>query len=1092
MQDLTTGGGPSVVIVGSGFGGLAAAIELKRNGLHDIVIYEKAGTVGGVWRDNRYPGAACDVPSVIYSFSHALKPDWSGVFGKQAEIQAYLEKVADEYDLHPHLQFNTEVTAATFDEGAGRWQVDLSSGASVEADAVIMATGQLSRPKMPDVVGLEKFEGASFHSAEWDHSVDLDGKRVIVVGSGASAIQIVPAIVDQVSELTVVQRSPNWVIRKSKRQYGILAKLVLTLFPFIRKLHHNALFLAYETRWPLVLRSAKLMRVANEWYYKQVIRKHLKTKDEIKAATPDYTMLCNRLLLSNDWYPALGKPHARLVGSAVREVVSDGVITTDGRHVPGDVIVWCTGFKASEFLQPIKIIGRDGVHLHDRWRHGAEAYLGITVAGFPNMFMLFGPNTNSITNTIVFLLERQARYIRKGLQQLHKRGGGWFDLKSEEHEEFQVFLQEKLDKTVFTDTCPGWYTNAEGKVTAMWPLSHLHYARMTREFDTTKYVYGSSSGESMPTTQKPKSLAEAFQATAQHDPNGVALRSIGGSVSITWGEYAERVRAIATGLAAFGIGRGDTVALMMTNRPEFHLVDTAAYHLGATPFSVYNTSSPEQIAFVLGSAKPRIVICEEQFLPALRKAAEGSSVEHLVCIDGSPDGASTLADLERSDAAGFDFEAAWRSVGPGDTLTLIYTSGTTGDPKGVQITHANMLAELEATNAVMRARFGDAVLSFLPSAHIADRYGSHYLNAYVGVQVTSVAERTQVLPAMVDARPTLFGAVPQMWTKVRAGIEAMIAAEPDEAKRAAIQQAIEVGKKYVLAKQAGDVPPQLEVTYRDLDGQVFSAIRAKLGLDRARFVQSGAAPIPQDTLVFFNALGIPLVDAWGMSELSCFATMTPEGQWKMGTIGKPLPGVEIATAEDGELLVRGPIVMKGYLGRADLTAETLDADGWLHTGDIGSVDEDGYVRIVDRKKELIINAYGKNMSPANIEKAAKSGSALIGQVVTIGDDRSYNVGLVVLDQDAAAQYAVARKLPVDPEVLAHDEQVRAIVAKSIEEGNAMLSRVEQIKKFAILPTFWEPGSDVLTHTMKLRRKPIAERYAAEIEALYADDSTEAR
>lgn len=482
--------GPSIAIVGSGFGGLAAAIELKRNGFTDFVVYERADSVGGVWRENDYPGAACDVPSSIYSFSYALKPDWSGVFGKQAEIREYLDKVADEYGLRPHLRFNTEVTAAAFDDEAGCWRVELSTGESTVVDSVVMAAGQLSRPKLPDVEGMAAFRGASFHSAEWDHSVELAGKRVLVVGSGASAVQVVPAIVDQVKELTVVQRSPNWVIRKSARKYGPVSRAVLTRLPGIRTLHHNLLFLGYECRWPLVLRRAKPARAAAEWWYKRVIRKHLKTPEEARAATPDYTMLCNRLLLSNDWYPALGKPHARLVGSAVREVVADGVITADGEHLPADVIVWCTGFKASEFLQPIKITGRGGRDLHDEWRHGAEAYLGITVSGFPNLFMLFGPNTNSITNTIVFLLERQARYIRQALDRLRRTGGGWYDLRPEEHEKFQDWLRHKLGTTVFTDSCPGWYTNAEGKVTAMWPLSHLTYARMTRSFDADKYDYG--------------------------------------------------------------------------------------------------------------------------------------------------------------------------------------------------------------------------------------------------------------------------------------------------------------------------------------------------------------------------------------------------------------------------------------------------------------------------------------------------------------------------------------------------------------------------------------------------------------------------
>jgi cation diffusion facilitator CzcD-associated flavoprotein CzcO len=481
---------PSVAIVGAGFGGLAAAIELKRQGFEDLVIFERGPAVGGVWRENRYPGVACDVPSPIYSFSYALKPDWSTLFGTGAEIQTYLEGVVDEFGLRPMLRLDTEVTATTFDEDSGTWRVDTATGESQLVDVVVMATGQLSRPRLPDVEGMTSFAGSSFHSAEWEQGVELAGKRVVVVGSGASAIQLVPAIADRVSAMTVVQRSPNWVIRKSKRRHGRVARAAFTHLAPVRRMHHNLLFLGYESRWPLVTRKAKPVRVASEWWYRRVIRRTLTDPEQAAAATPDYTMMCNRLLLSNDWYPALAREHVRLVGAAVDRVVSDGVLTSDGQHLPADVIIWCTGFKASEFLAPIKIAGRGGADLHARWAHGAEAYLGMTVPDFPNFFMLFGPNTNSITNSIVFLLERQARYIRLALEHLEHSGHDWVDLRPERHTEFQTWLQAKLDKTVFTDNCPGWYTNAEGKVTAMWPLSHLTYAWLTRRFDASAYRSG--------------------------------------------------------------------------------------------------------------------------------------------------------------------------------------------------------------------------------------------------------------------------------------------------------------------------------------------------------------------------------------------------------------------------------------------------------------------------------------------------------------------------------------------------------------------------------------------------------------------------
>ena len=476
------------MIVGCGFGGLAAASELKRSGFEDITIFERGPSVGGVWRDNTYPGAACDVPSAIYSFSYALKPDWSALFGAQSEIHHYLTEVAEEFDIAPLIRFNTEVRAAEFDEGAGKWTVTTFNGESVEADVLILATGQLSRPKMPNVAGLDAFAGKSFHSAQWDHDVDLANKRVAVVGSGASAIQVVPAIADRVKDLTVVQRSPNWVMWKSRRVPGSFQTALMRRFGWLRTLHHNALFLSYETRYPLVTRGAEPVRRLSQWYLIQRLKRHVKDPAEVAAAIPDYRLLCNRLLLSNDWYPTIGRDDVHLIGSAVDSVDETGINTADGRHIDADVIVWCTGFKASEFLAPITIRGRGGADLHEQWAQVPSAYLGMTVPNFPNMFMLFGPNTNSITNTIVFLLERQAAYIRQALEHKERHQLAWLQVSDATYEKFQSWLQHKLDRTVFTDNCPGWYTNEQGKVTAMWPASHLAYARATRRFEPDEYI----------------------------------------------------------------------------------------------------------------------------------------------------------------------------------------------------------------------------------------------------------------------------------------------------------------------------------------------------------------------------------------------------------------------------------------------------------------------------------------------------------------------------------------------------------------------------------------------------------------------------
>jgi long-subunit acyl-CoA synthetase (AMP-forming) len=586
------------------------------------------------------------------------------------------------------------------------------------------------------------------------------------------------------------------------------------------------------------------------------------------------------------------------------------------------------------------------------------------------------------------------------------------------------------------------------------------------------------------------SLCEAFQRSAAANPGGVALRTPGGAVEITWQHYADRVRRIAAGLAGLGVRRGHTVALMMTNRPEFNLCDTAAMHLGATPFSVYNTLAAEQITHLFTNAENRVVICEAAF--AERVAAAGGKVEHIVCIDGRPAGALSLEEVEASGDAGFDFDAAWRAVGLDDVLTLIYTSGTTGPPKGVEITHANMLAEIAATSSVLPCAATDRIVSYLPSAHVADRWSSHYQQMVFGFQVTCVADIRTIAAALPDVRPTLWGAVPRVWEKIKAALEARFQTEPDEQKRQAVQWALSTGIRRVRAEQAaingeGPGPDEaLLAEYARADELVLSKIRQQLGLDDVHWSVSGAAPTSIDVLEFFDAIGLPICELWGMSELSCCATVNPPGRIKIGTVGPALPGVELSIAGDGELLCRGPLVMRGYRNEPQKTAETIDADGWLHTGDVATIDDEGYVRIVDRKKELIINAAGKNMSPANIESQLKSASPLIGQAVAIGDRRPYNVALIVLDPDVCAAYATRAGLAdASAATLCTDEGVVTAVTAAVAEANASLSRVEQIKTFRILPVDWLPGGDELTPTMKLKRKPIAEKYAADIDALYA-------
>jgi long-chain acyl-CoA synthetase len=569
-------------------------------------------------------------------------------------------------------------------------------------------------------------------------------------------------------------------------------------------------------------------------------------------------------------------------------------------------------------------------------------------------------------------------------------------------------------------------------------------------------------------------MPEAFQATAQAHPERVALRTKDDEFSMTWAEYAEKVRSLMAGLAALGLGRGDTLAIMLTNRPEFHFFDTAALHLGATPFSLYNTYTGEQIAYLVGDAGARIVVAEKGFLDRVQ-GIEG--VEHIVVVDaGDLDEALTIADVEAEGDPEFDFEAAWRAVKPDDVLTLIYTSGTTGPPKGVQLTHGNEISAVQGFNEVVPFPDDGRVISWLPMAHIAERTASHYLPIMLGFTTTCCPDPRQVVAYLPDVHPTWFFAVPRIWEKLKAAMEAAFAAEQDEAKRQATEWALGVGMKKVELIQAGEeVPAEVDEEYAKADELVLSKIRARLGFDQVEVVNVGAAPTPREVIEFFHAIGVPLAELWGMSETAGYGACNPPEKIKIGTVGPVAPEAEIKLAEDGEVLIRGPFVMPGYRNQPEKTREAIDEDGWLHTGDVGEFDEDGYLKIVDRKKELIINAAGKNMSPANIEAKVKASSPLIGQAIAIGDGRPYNVALITLDPDVAP-YFIEQNGP---------EAVQAEVQRGVDAANEQLARVEGIKKFKLLDEEWLPGGDELTPTMKLKRKPILEKYAEEIEELYA-------
>lgn len=583
-------------------------------------------------------------------------------------------------------------------------------------------------------------------------------------------------------------------------------------------------------------------------------------------------------------------------------------------------------------------------------------------------------------------------------------------------------------------------------------------------------------------------LPAAFQQTVTVRPDAVAIRTVGGIQQLTWSQYATRVEAIAGGLAALGVGRGDTVGIMLTNRPEFHLVDTAALHLGAVPFSIYNTSAPDQIEYLFGNAENRIVITEQVFLPVITAANTG--VERIVVVDGVADGAISLDDVERTPPPeGFDFAASWQAVEPQDLATLIYTSGTTGPPKGVEITHRNIVAEMAALAEKLDVGFDDRSISYLPAAHIADRVSSHAANLMRGIQITTVPDPREVATALPEVHPTFFFGVPRVWQKIRAGIEAKVAEESSPVKRALAGWAFGVGASTAQARIDGKGSGLLGgVQHGIADKLVLHKVRAALGLDEVVFAGSGAAAIPVEVLKFFLGLGIPILEVWGMSETTGVSTMTTPDNLKIGTVGPPIRGMEVRLADDGELLVRGPVVMRGYRNQPEKTAETIDADGWLSTGDIATIDDDGNVIIVDRKKELIINESGKNMSPTNIENAMKAASSLIGQVAAIGDSKPYVSALVVLDPEAVAVRAKRLSMPnADLAELSTHPEIVEEVSSAIRTGNGKLSRVEQVKRFTIVPAAWDPGGDELTPTMKLRRNPIAAKYAAEIGALYESE-----
>jgi long-subunit acyl-CoA synthetase (AMP-forming) len=581
-------------------------------------------------------------------------------------------------------------------------------------------------------------------------------------------------------------------------------------------------------------------------------------------------------------------------------------------------------------------------------------------------------------------------------------------------------------------------------------------------------------------------LCEAFQLTVAGRGDAAALRLPDDSFSMTWTEYGEKVRELAEGCASLGVERGGAVALLMSNRPEVNLADTAAIHLGAAAFSIYQTNPAKANIPLINNSGAKVLVTEPQFLEVALKTRElAPTLETIVVVDEVAGGADlTFAELAERKLEGFDFDACWRALEPEDVVTLVYTSGTTGEPKGVQHTHLSLLHGLRGLEEFDHVTPGGRLVSFLPMAHIAERWISHYASMVWGHTITACPDPKQLAAALGSTRPTRLFGVPRVFEKLAAAVEGMAAADPD----GPLADALNAGLARVRAEQAAGTTDAKNPDDGLTEAQraTLAGVRAKLGLDCLEWTCVAAAPSTNAMHETYHAIGIPMLQIWGMSEC-VFSCITPIDRIKIGTVGRQVPGVEVKLADDGEILVRGKNLMSGYRGEPEKTKEAIDEDGWLWSGDV-AVQEGDFYRIVDRKKELIINSAGKNMSPQKIEMAIKETCSLIGQVAAIGDGKLYVTALVSLDEEAAAAYAEKHGLEPDVAKLCQDPGICEQVAAAIATANESLARVEQIKTHTILPTAWQPGGDEITPTMKLKRRIITEKYEAEIDAMYASAS----
>jgi long-chain acyl-CoA synthetase len=591
-----------------------------------------------------------------------------------------------------------------------------------------------------------------------------------------------------------------------------------------------------------------------------------------------------------------------------------------------------------------------------------------------------------------------------------------------------------------------------------------------------------------------QTVATRFADVVAAHGDAVALRgkddASGEWHELTWSQYAEQACRVAAGLRQLGVGRGDRVALMIRNVTEFHVADVAVLLCGATPFSIYNSSAPDQVEYLISHAEAKVAIVENPgFLERVAKVRDQlPTLQTIVLISGEPTTEVVAWDeLLANDPV--DLVEASKLAQPDDLATLIYTSGTTGPPKGVMISHYNVLwtgvSLLRAFGMSEEELRGMRIVSYLPMAHIAERMTSHYNGIMAAMVVTSCPDTGQIATYLREVKPHVGFGVPRIWEKIQAGVEAALAADPEKKKGFddAIAAAIPLVTKRTLEGEQA-LSDDEKGTLDFLDQVAFAQVRALIGMDEMVRAITGAAPIPVDLVNWYRAIGVPLSEVYGMSENTGPLTWDAV-RVKAGSVGRALPGVEVALAPDGEVIARGGNVFTGYLNDPEKTAEALDDEGWLHTGDIGEFDEEGYLRIVDRKKELIITAGGKNISPANLEAALKS-IPLIGQAAVIGDQRPFMSALLVLDPDAAPAWAKAHGIEFTSLAdLAEHPDVLAEVEAGVKEANAQFSQVEQIKKWKVLGAEWMPDSEELTPTMKLKRRGVNAKYAEEIESLYA-------